>query len=143
MPASNLTLNPYQPIGLADSTPTESIRNPNVPCEVQVRRGILFRQFRLTGGLDTEIIWNARGTSEYVQVAGQRASSKTTLFYVPEFEFQIPTNLGRLSAKIEVRIDWLLWISGFRLSIEKERFYSEGSLRRHDPSDEGVGNLGK
>lgn len=128
MAASEATLNPYQPVKIPEQmTPTIPWR-PLAELEVTVRKSFLFRSVRLAGALETEICWNARNATEFVTVDSHRAASRSSLFYAPRFDFILPTTHGDFAARIDVRVAWLFFVSGFRLSIEDQVVYSEGRL---------------
>ena len=128
MATSNLVLNPYQPISIENS-PTDWLSlNPHARLEFAVEKRWLFRRFRLIGYINTEILWDARSATEFVKVHGVKAASKTSFFYVPRFEFEIPTGERSLPAAIDVRIAWLVRVTAFRLTIDNEEIYREGAV---------------
>ena len=121
-------LNPYQPVAIHDN-PRDWLRyNPHAELEVGVDKGWLFRRFRLIGYVDTEIVWDARSANEFVKVGAQKAASKTSFLYVPKFDFELKIDDTVLPACIEVRINWLVFVTGFRLTIGEQVVYTEGTL---------------
>lgn len=128
MATSTQALNPYRPT-LFDSMPSNWHPVPRFgPIEIDVRKGWLFRHISIRGAIETEISWDARSANEYVKVDRRKVASKTSLLFVPRFEFPIETPGHVIAATIEVRISWLVIVSAFRLTLDEQVVYSEGVL---------------
>lgn len=138
MAASNLTLNPYRPVILRDTREDGLRVNPHAQLEIAVTPGLLYRQLHLTGYLETSIVWDARGTREFVSLQGRKVAQKTSLWYVPRFDFEIATLGDPLAATIDVQVAWLVFVSGFRLRIDGQTVYAEGRWRSRQPHGRGT-----
>lgn len=139
MATSEVMLNPYAPVLLADSPHTLQpvvIANRSLPLDVFVQPGLLFRELRLYGFINAEIAWDARHSVEQVCVNGQRAASKLSLWFVPHFDFELTTSIGTLPAAIDVEVSWLLFVRAFRLTIDGTVVYGEGRYRGLEPAQE-------
>jgi hypothetical protein len=126
MSTSSAFLNPYQPVSIERPVAEQHKFHSNQKVNVLVEKRWLVRDIILTGTVETHVCWDARSTLEYVRVDGVRAASKMSLLYVPNFEFQIPASGRTFHARIDVKIQWLIRVIAFQLSLDDCVVYREG-----------------
>ncbi len=89
--------------------------------------GWLYRKVQLPHPFNTTIEYNGRGFGfESVLVDGQIVARQTSLlWYVPHFDFVVPTKSGDLAGSIDVRVAPWLTLSHIVVRIEGKEVYAE------------------
>lgn len=90
-----------------------------------VERKILFRRIALRGRWDADIVWNARGSTEFVSVQGLKTVGAMSWWYQPRFDFRLPCEFGFVPASVDVDVSWLFKVNNFCLKIDGEIAYQE------------------
>ena len=113
--------NPYRsPASVCGATPTQNVGN-------LLDSGWLYRKVQLPTPINATIEYNGRGLGcESVLIDGKLVARKTSLlWFVPHFDFVVPTKSGDVVASIDVRVTPWITLSQFVITIEGEEVYAE------------------
>jgi len=97
-------------------------------CVRQVERGWLRRKIHLGSPIDAVVEYRGRSVGYETVLVNDEVASRpiSWVWFIPHFDFAIPTKSGELAASLDVRVSPWLTIRHMTLYVEGELVYAEG-----------------